>query len=507
MAKQKINKKQTDDLFGGLKYVDNMLEESAGLTKEQPVLSFEEKLKKKLKEGNYEETVKEYGDEHPVSTKDAVDKMQVKKEAEGEVDEASELGFKSANLPEGMGLEEVDEIEEKLGSEKEIEELANEAEMKEYNYNSGTHNYNYDGSEQLFNEDPELEAIMFEDDEIPTDDATAMPAADSANAGAADEMPSDVDAIAADTTGAGEDMNTGMDVTPSAGGSIPTGDTTPGAEEPGAAPVADVNVDIISSPEDIDALIDQLVSEDGSESDMEEGLIEAAASEEEAVKKESTKVTKKNTKTMAEDTTKSTKLGDKTLTDKVKDEKANGLTKPGKAEKGAADLDFDKLDAETPTDKIGDEKGEKLSQPKFDAVKAKKESTLKSKAMYKLAEKVITLEDELAKLKFEHYKALKVNGILTLLPELKENTRIKLVTKFDECKSYLEVRKLYSDVSKMVKENKRPSINEAVTKNSKSVKTVITESAVNDEGQVDDTQARKNFLMGVKGYDDQYFNC
>ena len=47
----KINKKNTEDVFSGLKYVDKLLNEAAGVGNPPKKLTFEEKMKLKLKEG------------------------------------------------------------------------------------------------------------------------------------------------------------------------------------------------------------------------------------------------------------------------------------------------------------------------------------------------------------------------------------------------------------------------------------------------------------------------
>ena len=60
-------------------------------------------------------------------------------------------------------------------------------------------------------------------------------------------------------------------------------------------------------------------------------------------------------------------------------------------------------------------------------------------------------------IKLENYKLLKVNGLLTLLPELKIDTREQLVEKFSKCTSSKEVLNLYKKVVGLVKEERKPS--------------------------------------------------
>ena len=88
---------------------------------------------------------------------------------------------------------------------------------------------------------------------------------------------------------------------------------------------------------------------------------------------------------------------------------------------------------------------------------------------------------------------------------MKLATREKLVSKFGEAKTYAEAKKLYTEVAEMVKDHKRGSINEAVTSRNKSTKYFGEGVEGFQEGESDDKEtARRNLLMGLKGYDDAY---
>ena len=154
--------------------------------------------------------------------------------------------------------------------------------------------------------------------------------------------------------------------------------------------------------------------------------------------------------------------------------------------------------------------------------KVKEESALKNKALLKLSEQVIHLQDDNKRLQFENYKLLKVNGLLTLLPELQQNTRTQLVEKFERCSNDSQVVALYKKVIGVVKESRKPSLNEIVQGQTKPIK-YFTESKAHDQStlkeMVDRTQnrpeeneavnkeqARINNLMGLPGSEDSYFS-
>ena len=525
MANNKFNKKHTGDLFSGLKFVDNMLNEAAGV-KENKKLSFEDRLKAKLK-------IKE--------------NMDAPVEEESIVDESIAIGEDSSA---SMAVAEDDSLEETnmLASEAEMTEDDMEggageegSDINEYNYNGDNYNYNYDGKNTMYEEDPELMEILFEDESeeiagaptAATQDQTGdvvANAADEINQGAApigdemgaedpnmmgDENPED---MTGDMSG---DISMGGAPTGGGAGAAPTGDTS-------AAPMggaSQMGVDITTQPEDIDALIDSIISENQELSDLgyedlgddelgdkvkqtsgAKAQIETSHENEAADPVENIMKEMRNPITKENETPKSTKLGDKDITGSVQGSKTKKTTATaaGDAEGAIKDLDFQDAKVDAPTDTVKAKTEAGVKEPKFDQVK--KEAAIKSRALSLLADKYVALEQENMKLKFENYKATKVNAVLTLLPELKQVTREALVKRFDECKNMKEVRTLYASVSVMIKESKRPSLNEAVSKVSKGIKHIVAEST-EETGDVSEDQARKNFLMGVKGYEDQYFNC
>lgn len=177
------------------------------------------------------------------------------------------------------------------------------------------------------------------------------------------------------------------------------------------------------------------------------------------------------------------------------DKKVDQTKGQGEAKKGSKDIGYKDVSADTLKSKVGE---------------MKEESVIKSKALYKLAEKYLALEDKYKDTKLENYKAVKVNGLLALAPDLTEDTKISLVKKFDECKTHEETKKLYHEVVKLIKESNTKSIEEQVGKDN-SMK-VIKEGKQNieanelDKDTLTEDQKRLLYLSGEKGYDDQYFN-
>lgn len=506
---KKINKERSEDLFAGLKFVDNMLNEAAGVNS-NPKLSLDQRLKKRLTES---------------------------------MDETSTA---DVSMEENTGKDEQGEVATTTS-------ITNES-LDEYTYSGDNYNYNHDGKEVQHesededgedktknfydksleeDEDPDLLEMLLEDDdtlavEDPTADVNTDPTA--AGLGAEDSMGAPdlggatdlggTDPMAGDDLGAGTDPMAGADDLGGAmadlGGSAPMG----GAPDMGGdamggdmavAPTG--GMDVTSSPEDIDALIDGLLLENQELKDLgyEDLGDDEIAGKVNGTKNVGKKVTidaapASATETVDEvmnegkETPKSTPLGDDDLTGKVKG--ASDTNKSGEPESANKDLKFtNAADKDFPSTTVKGTPNATVSQPNFD--KVKKESEIKDKALVILANKVAVLEGELKALKLENYKAKKVNAILTLA-ELKASTREALVTKFSEAKDFSAVNKLYKDVQGMIKESKRPSLNEAVTKATKSVKTIIAESNTENDGSESEEQKRKNFLMGMPGYDDSY---
>lgn len=541
----KLNKKNTEDLFSGLKYVDKLLNEAAGVGNPPKKLSFEEKMKLKLKEG-YEE---------------AADLT------EGELDEYSELqpnhisgGVGSVKKPHtGKELDELDEFnefndEEFFGDEAEetdglfgdsdfgdeIEDITKFGKAAKYAANDMADEFEMDSEEEFepeeeemdeefdFTEDIDLMESLMEsepgmdtpdDETIPSDVEGATPI----EATPTDEMPGEETAGDVDmTTDAGlgteDDVDMGADVEGGEGEETSMGSPSMGggAGAPSPSGMEEPAEDMATSPvnggEDIDQLIADLVS---SPEEAEQPAVFGENAHKDLgftnLKDEdinSNKVKMENKKkSVKEAEIKMTKLGDVEITGNVKGATTTGKVATHSGTGKRVDPKGEEYtalgDEDIKSNKVGKaaEKATAPSQPKFSALR--KENVEKTKALYTLAEKVVTLEDEVANLKFVKFKLEKVNSVLTLLPELKLATREKLVEKFDSCKSYAETKKLYAEVADMVKDHKRGTINEAVLKNQKSTK-YFTEDVDNDNSKTDSETARRNFLMGVKGFENGY---
>lgn len=541
----KLNKKNTEDLFSGLKYVDKLLNEAAGVGNPPKKLSFEEKMKLKLKEG-YEE---------------AADLT------EGELDEYSELqpnhisgGVGSVKKPHtGKELDELDEFnefndEEFFGDEAEetdglfgdsdfgdeIEDITKFGKAAKYAANDMADEFEMDSEEEFepeeeemdeefdFTEDIDLMESLMEsepgmdtpdDETIPSDVEGATPI----EATPTDEMPGEETAGDVDmTTDAGlgteDDVDMGADVEGGEGEETSMGSPSMGggAGAPSPSGMEEPAEDMATSPvnggEDIDQLIADLVS---SPEEAEQPAVFGENAHKDLgftnLKDEdinSNKVKMENKKkSVKEAEIKMTKLGDVEITGNVKGATTTGKVATHSGTGKRVDPKGEEYtalgDEDIKSNKVGKaaEKATAPSQPKFSALR--KENVEKTKALYTLAEKVVTLEDEVANLKFVKFKLEKVNSVLTLLPELKLATREKLVEKFDSCKSYAETKKLYAEVADMVKDHKRGTINEAVLKNQKSTK-YFTEDVDNDNLKTDSETARRNFLMGVKGFENGY---
>ena len=344
-----------------------------------------------------------------------------------------------------------------------------------------------------------------------------------------------------DTTGSPEMGSEELPTDTTGGGGMSMGGGAP-APDAGApvdgAPTADAGSDI-ESPEDIEALVDQLIDKD-----IEQTTAESMGNEENTNENNSIEETVMKNTTQTIDQLiaemKESSAGAETLTSTVaKAANVDQTKSQGDAKTANIGAKYEKLGAEDFAGKVADKGTAKTEAGSFDKIgaakkidqskgqgdaenanlgadykdlgaddletKMKKEAVLKSKALFVLAEKYLHLEDENKALKFESYKSLKANGILALAPELSEATKIGLIKKFDECKSYKATQALYEDVIKLIKNEKKADISEATGKDT-SVKVLKEEASASKKEVITEAQKRIMFLSGAKGHNDQYFN-
>ena len=339
---------------------------------------------------------------------------------------------------------------------------------------------------------------------------------------------------------------------PSGGGSEPSDEMS---LEPENAEESEISVSPITEPENVEQLVLELINtesvnkldelaelhsndvEDMNEEDLmleseqlsgtttlktEEPKIKVAQKKETTTGKTlktNTELTSVNTKYTElnnggkKDTPASTKLNTKEISgaapkktgaEHIKDELKGTKNIPeGKEEKGTTKF----------TNKVSDG-GKKEVTNKTDFSKLKQESVQRV-ALNELSSKYVTLQEEVNKLKLENYKLLKVNGLLTLLPELKIDTREQLVEKFSKCTSSKEVLNLYKKVVGLVKEERKPSLNKLILESKSEPKTLdsisntdekrrLTEST--NSSELSSEQKRKNSLMGLPGFTDNYYD-
>jgi hypothetical protein len=504
----KINKKNTDDVFAGIKYVDKLLNEAANVGNPPKTLTFEEKLKNKLKGGineaevntktndpsyNYEYNYNE-ADELPVGDEDKI------------------VGGDHYNI--GEDEENFEDIANDLeGISDDFDDLSHDFENGE-----GNNEHESEEDEFDFTEDAALmEAILSEvEPAIETPDDVETPAAGGvdmagevgasggaavpAEAASSDELGSPTpEEVGAET---GEEIgDPGAGLGSESGVSVPSSPEMGGGAEPSG--MENQSAEMQSSPIDGGEQIDQLIADlvSGTETPDDSTILGENAMGDlgyENAKDEDIKSKVKGMKKESE--LKLTKLGDKDITGNIASAPGKRTPKKGAGLEGAEDLG----DEDITSGKVKEGGAKTASQPSFSSVV--KENEQKTKALYTLAEKVITLEDEVANLKFAKFKLEKVNAVLTLLPELKLSTREKLVEKFDGCKSYAETKKLYTEVASMVKDYKRGSLNEAVSKVKTSEMKYFGEATEENKGTLNENQERINMLMGIKGSDDAYGN-
>lgn len=519
----KLNKKNTEDVFAGLKHVDKLLNEAASVGNPPKKLSFEEKMKNKLREEAYaaaEEEVGEYDQaELPGEELDEF----VNEFSDDEFSD-EELSNNEFEMGDEFGEDPLAQSQGGAAKRAATQDFSSEFDMEEPEMA-------YDDEEFDFTEDEDLmEAIMTEAEpglDVPEDQEIPP----------VDEIPAPVEAtpleggLEMDDTGLegmdevpveGEDEldmmgSPEMGSAPSMGGSAGSGIEPSGMEEP----AMDMTTSGISEPEDIDQLIADLVS--GTEAEETNpamfgenkstkglgftDLKTQDVTDKVTMKKESKETPAVVKKSVKESEIKMTKLGDADITGNVKGAISGKVVRHSGTGKrvDSNGFEYEDLGDEDITSGKVKETGSaaKGVDPKFTSLK--KENEQKTQALYTLAEKVITLEDEVSNLKFGKFKLEKVNSVLTLLPELKLATREKLVEKFDACKSYAEAKKLYFEVASMVKEHKRGTINEAVNKvKGSSVKYFGENTEETSNPEEDKNQARLNLLMGIKGNEDSY---
>jgi len=434
---------------------------------------------------------------------------------ENEPDDLDDLD----DLNGGEGSEEIEDsdvIEESI-----IEEVLQENYLDNRNYKG--YNYNYDGG-------PLAEDVIEEED-LPVDNAPVSEDPVGANPlagdpGVEEEIPSDVS----------------MDVTSGGGAGAPA--AAPEVNATGASavtPGADVS-QIVST----DQLIQDLL---GSEEENPLDIALASQITEEIIEEVIQECTENPNYEKATNTAKNaTKLNTVEITGKVKATGKDAAKGPGEKftpSKVAKQGDVNSTDLKAGGGKVNpeainspvsqaarmkanlgkisstvkDNKDSSINVNDDFTSKVKQDNAVKSKALVKLSEDFIKVETENKKLRFENYKLLKLNGLLTLLPELEQTTREQLVEKFDKCSSDTQVISLYKKISTAVKESRKPNLNQLVTNNKKDVK-YFTEGRAHDEQllkeKVDATQngnqditpeqLRKNNLMGIRGAEEAYYN-
>lgn len=145
------------------------------------------------------------------------------------------------------------------------------------------------------------------------------------------------------------------------------------------------------------------------------------------------------------------------------------------------------------------------------------ESIKKSKMLVQSAAVILKLKEmnkaeknKISKVMFENEKLKRANALLVVAGE-KMSTEVKkaLVESFTKCKNKKELEAIYSKVVNVIKENNKPSLNKIKQEPKvKSVQKTINESQNRGEVKVGLTaeQKRKAYLMGIKGYEDYYYN-
>ena len=97
------------------------------------------------------------------------------------------------------------------------------------------------------------------------------------------------------------------------------------------------------------------------------------------------------------------------------------------------------------------------------------------------------------------------------MPELTISTREQLVEKFTRCTSSKDVLSLYKQVVSLVKEERKPSLNKMILESKSEPKTLDAISNTDEKKRLTEStdisadQRRKNALMGIPGYEDNYY--
>ena len=559
----KINKQRIDETFDSLRYVDKMFNKAGGiLTESKKPMSLEEKLKRSiLKEAEGEETqeinidfVDSQGEETEFNF-ELEDGQIVDLDTDFDLDEVGSETETEETEEGEEGEEETEEGESEefnfddLGSEEEMEteetEEGEEEELNEYNelHPSGE----FGGVQSSLNPDSEMseqeleEAVnnlMMEADELEdtnpleaTEDLGAETGEFDLNAEEGMDMGDDLGEEGMDMgedLGGSEDMTGGMSSGPSMGGS----DMNMGGGEDlmGAGLEASTS---ISSPQDIDQLINSIVDDQtltenkelralgyqdlkdkdliGNKVKMESAKRKNIKALTEAIQKRTGKkvvfagsTNQRRIKALTEAIQKRTgkkvifKENDETIGNgfKASTKLADKFGKPGSVEGASAtqekpnhaakakvvksvggftlmDLGEEDIKSSTPAQASSVKKVN--ADGDFKVSKLKEESVIKNKALLNLADKYVTLSESHDKLMLENYKLKKANSLLTVLPELNETTKLQIIKKFDSCKTLKEAKDLYVSVTGMLKEHKGVSssvrnLNEAVIKRGSNVK-------------------------------------
>ncbi len=577
----KINKQRIDETFDSLRYVDKMFNKAGGiLTESKKPMSLEEKLKRSiLKEAEGEETqeinidfVDSQGEETEfnfeledgqivdLDTDFDLDKVGSETEETEESEEETEEGESEEFNFDDLGSEEEMETEEtEEGAEMEMEAGEEEGEEEELNeYNELHPSGEFGGVQSSLNPDSEMseeeleEAVnnlMMEADEL--EDTNPLEATEDLggedmgsedlgtetgeldlNAEEGMDMGDDLgeegmESDLGDEFGT-EDMTGGIGSGPSMGGSDM--DMGGGEDLTGAGLEASTS---ISSPQDIDQLINSIVDETpltenkelkalgyqdlkdkeliGNKVKMESVKRKNIKALTEAIQKRTGKkvvfaesTNQRRIKALTEAIQKRTgkkvvfKENDQALGNgfKASTKLADRFGRPGSVEGSSAtqerpnhaakakvvksvggftlmDLGEEDIKSSTPAPASSVKKVN--ADGDFKVSKLKEESVIKNKALLNLADRYVTLSESHDKLMLENYKLKKANSLLTVLPELNETTKLQIIKKFDSCKTLKEAKDLYISVTGMLKEHKGVSssvrnLNEAVIKRGSNVK-------------------------------------
>ena len=444
------------------------------------------------------------------------------------VDEETGMATISVIEDEGeMGEENIDELpmeDEDLDGTgmEDIETPATEEEDEETIIEGLIHEAPLDQTEVVPTADAPAEQSMTpaggEGGEAGGLDALTVGSGDMGTTGAVPE--GEMGAAGADTgapeMGGEVSLGSGASMSPSGGGDMGVGDTAGVGEEAGGEEMAPTMTNPAEGmADDVNQIISDLINDNSEldvlaglqEADLVEGVKKTIKTQEPKDKVQASKQPGKKTIKVGEN------LGEEDLTKKVTDggkehvKPENITSKVGKGGDGH-------IKPEEPKDKVKGET-EKTVKDKHATgkpVATMKVEAVKTKALELLAEKHLILQQDNEKLKFENYKLLKVNGLLTLGHELSPEVKVQLVEKFDKCTSSKQVFELYKKVTNVIKESRKPSLNTIITSKGSGMKTLnhLTESTdknkdehVKNEGP-NAEERRALYLSGDKRYEDSY---